>query len=345
MKMRYLGRTGLQVSAIGFGTATFGGNDEYYRAHGTLAGDEARRMIDVCRGAGVNLFDTSNVYSAGLAEQILGEALGSARDDVLISTKLRYPVGEGPNDAVLSRHHIIEACEASLRRLGTDRIDLLQLHEYDAATPWEETLRALDDLVRAGKVRYLGVSNFSAWMIMKMLTVSERRGWERVISHQASYSLIERNIEYDHVPMAESEGVGHIVWGPLAGGLLTGKYHRGEPGPEGARRTQIGDLAPIDEERAYDIVDVLREIAEVHNVTPSQVAINWLLVQPTVSSVLVGARREEQLADNLASVTWELEPAEIERLTTVSAVRVPYPAWHQRNHANDRPVGVGRAVP
>ncbi len=320
MPLRFLGATGLKVSTLGFGSATFGGSDEYYKAHGGTQVEEARHLVDLCLEAGVNFFDSSNVYSAGMAEEILGQALGKRRDDVILGTKLRYPVGDGPNDAGLSRHHVVRACEDSLRRLGCDHIDLLQLHEFDAATPLEETLSALDDLVHSGKVRYIGVSNFSAWMIMKALSISERRGWQRVVASQVSYSLIERDVEVELLPLGRSEGVGTVVWGPLAGGLLTGKWRRDAPPPEGSRRAAIGDLTPIDEERAYRIVDVAEEIAEARGVSISQVAVNWIRGKPGVTSVLLGARNERQLLDNLAAAEWELEPGEVERLDDASAL-------------------------
>lgn len=337
MRTRFLGRSGLQVSVVGFGSATFGGGDDYYRGIGSTQVDEARRMIDICLDHGVNFFDSSDAYSSGLAEEILGEAIGGRRDRVLIGTKLRYPTGTGPNDAGLSRHHILDACDSSLRRLKTDYIDLLQLHEVDPSTPLDETLRVLDDLVRAGKVRYLGVSNYSAWMIVKALAISEARGWERFISSQVSYSLIERDVEFELMPMAIDQGIGNVVWGPLAGGLLSGKFRRGLPAPAVTRRAVIGDLTPIDEEFVYDVVDVASEIADARGVTVAQVAINWALAQPSISSVLVGARTEEQLRDNLAAASWALGAEELQRLDRASAPRVPYPVWHQRDYASERP--------
>jgi len=345
MQMLYLGHSGLQVSALGFGTMTFGGAGDYFAGLGTQDVADARRLLDISIDAGVNLFDTSDIYSGGLAEEILGEALGTRRGRVIVATKIRFATGAGPNDAGLSRHHVLNAVDASLRRLNTDHIDLLQLHEIDPATPLDETLHAVDDLVRAGKVRYLGVSNYSAWMITKALGIAEARGWERIVSHQAYYSLACRDIEFELVPCALDEGFGHIVWSPLAGGFLSGKFRRGQEAPNDSRRGRgWGDIVPIEDERGLDTVEVAAEIAEARGVSVAQVAINWLRTRPTVSSVILGARREEQLVDNLAAATWDLTPEETERLDAVSSPRVPYPQWHQWDWAADRPVGPNRVA-
>jgi aryl-alcohol dehydrogenase-like predicted oxidoreductase len=334
MQMRFLGLTGLKVSTLGFGSVTFGGADKIAQAYGGVDLEAVRRQVEVCMDAGVNLFDTADAYSAGAAEEILGRALGKHRDQVLISTKLRYQLGPGSNDAGLSRYHIMRACDASLKRLGRDHIDLLYLHEIDVATPLEETVRALDELVRAGKVRYIGVSNFSAWMIMKALSIAERRGWERVIASQVSYSLIDRDCEVELLPLARSEGIGTVVWGPLAGGLLSGKWRRGSSPAEVTRRGEIGDPTPIDPERAFRIIDVAAEIAAVRGVSVAQVALNWIRHQAGVSSVLIGARTEKQLRDNLASAEWELQPEEVRMLDEVSAMTLldPHGPESQRGH-------------
>jgi aryl-alcohol dehydrogenase-like predicted oxidoreductase len=297
----------------------------------------ARRQIDMCRDAGVNLFDTADVYSAGLSEEILGEALGKDRDDVLVATKVRGDMGPGPNDGGLSRHHIVRACEASLRRLATDHIDLYQVHEWDGLTPHEETLSALDALVRSGKVRYVGSSNYTARQLMKSLWVADRNGLEPFVSEQIYYSLQARDAESELIPIAVDEGLGVLVWSPLAGGLLSGKYRRGQDAPEGTRRFEGWSEPPVhDEDRLYDTVDVLVELAEGHGVSAAQVALAYTLAKPAVTSVIVGARTEEQLADNLAAAGLALSDDEIRRLDDVSAVPLLYPYWHQANNAVGR---------
>jgi aryl-alcohol dehydrogenase-like predicted oxidoreductase len=331
MEMRRLGSSGLQVSALGFGTMTFGGT-ERFRSVGTTGVDEARRLIDLCLEAGVNLFDSADVYSEGASEEILGQALEGRRDDVILATKVHGRMGPGPNDVGQSRHHIIRGCEASLKRLGTDYVDLYQVHGFDALTPLEETLRALDDLVRAGKVRYIGCSNYSAWHLMKALGISERDGLERYISQQVYYSLVARELEYELVPLALDQGIGGLIWSPLAGGFLTGKFRRGQAGPQDTRRVQRGDPGTIDEERGYGIVDVLEEIAQAHDATIAQAALNWLLQKPGVTSVLIGARRQEQLVDNLKAASWQMSAEELRRLDEVSATPPIYPYWHQRRN-------------
>jgi aryl-alcohol dehydrogenase-like predicted oxidoreductase len=299
--------------------------------------DVATRQVDMCLDAGVNLIDTADVYSEGLSEEIVGKTLKGRRDRVLLATKARFAMGDGPNDAGLSRHHIIRACEASLRRMGTDYIDLFQVHEWDGATPLEETLDALDHLVRSGKVRYIGCSNYAGWHLMKALGVSERRGLQRFVSQQIYYSLQARDAEYELVPAGLDQGVGILVWSPLAGGLLSGKYRRGQDMPDGSRHLTDWNEPPVhDEEQLYDIVEVLVEVAEGRGVSPAQVALAWTLGRPGVSSVVVGARTEEQLADNLGAAELQLSLEERERLDEVSAPRLMYPYWHQAKSASER---------
>jgi len=336
MQYRQLGRSGLRVSVLTLGTMTFGGRGVFAKTGDTeVAG--ARRLVDRCLHAGINLFDTADVYSWGVSEQILGEVLRGRRDQVLITTKARMKMGDGPNDAGLSRQHLIAACEASLKRLGTDWIDLYQVHEWDGQTPLDETLRALDDLVRSGKVRYVGCSNYAGWQLMKALGISELQGLERFASQQIHYTLEAREAEYELVPIAIDQGVGILVWSPLAGGLLTGKYRRGQPHPPGSRHlTDWGEPPVRDEGRLYDIVDALVAIASERGVPPTQVALAWLLGRPGVCSLVVGARTEQQLIDNLGAVELELSGAERERLDHVSAPPLIYPYWHQAKTASDR---------
>ena len=292
----------------------------------------ARRQIDRCLEADVNLIDTADIYSNGLSEEILGEALGADRDDVLIATKVRGAMGDGPNDDGLSRHHIVRGVEASLRRLGTDYIDLYQVHEWDGLTPQEETLSALDALVQSGKVRYVGSSNYTARQLMKALWISDLRGWEPYVSQQIYYSLQARDAENELIPIAIEEGLGVLVWSPLAGGLLSGKYRRGQEAPEGTRRFEGWTEPPVrDEDGLYDTIDVLVEIGEGHGVSAAQVALAYTLAKPAVTSVIVGARTEEQLRDNLAAANLTLSPEEFDRLDTVSRVPLLYPYWHQAN--------------
>src|SRR5919199_218968 len=318
MQYRQLGASGLRVSVLTMGTMTFGGTGGFASV-GSTGVEEAGRQVDQCLDAGVNLIDTANVYSGGLSEEILGKVLEGRRDQVLVATKARMPMGEGPNDAGLSRHHLIRECEASLRRLGTDRIDLYQVHEWDGQTPLEETLAALDDLVRAGKVRYVGCSNYAAWQLMKALGVSERLHLERFVSQQIYYSLQAREPEYELVPAGLDQGVGIMVWSPLAGGLLSGKYRRGEQGPDGARQLTQWNEPPVrDPDQLYDIVDALVEIASDRGASAAQVALAWLLGRPGVASVIVGARTDEQLADNLKAAELELTKEERQRLDRVS---------------------------
>ena len=336
MDYRQLGHSGLRVSALTLGTMTFGGRDKFANV-GSTDVDGATRQVDMCLDAGINLIDTADVYSDGLSEEIVGRALRGRRERVLLATKARMPMGDGPNDAGLSRHHLIRACEASLRRLDTDYIDLYQVHEWDGATPLEETLDALDHLVDSGKVRYIGCSNYAGWHVMKALGISERRGYQRFVSQQIYYSLQARDAEYELVPVALDQGVGILVWSPLAGGLLSGKYRRDQDGPEGSRQLTDWNEPPVrDQDALYDIVDALVEIAEEHDASPAQVALAWTLGRPGVASVVIGARTDEQLADNLRAADLELSEEERTRLDELSAPPLLYPYWHQAKTANDR---------
>lgn len=333
MEYRQLGNSGLRVPVLSLGTATFGGGNDFFKAWGSTQVQEAKRMLDLCLDAGVNLFDTANVYSSGMAEEILGKASEGKRNRILISTKATFPMGEDPNDFGSSRLHLIKACEESLKRLGTDYIDIYHMHGFDANTPVEETLKALEHLIESGKVRYIACSNFSGWHLMKSLSVSERYGWNRYIAHQVYYSLLNRDFEWELMPLGIEEEVGTIVWSPLAAGKLTGKYRRNEPIPENSRVAQGG--SPVvnteaDEERLYDIVDVLGRIAEETGKSVAQIALNWVLQRPTVSNVIIGARNEEQLKQNLDAVGWQLSLEQIKKLDEVSETTPSYPYWHQR---------------
>jgi aryl-alcohol dehydrogenase-like predicted oxidoreductase len=324
------------VSALTLGTMGFGGTG-WASAVGTTDADGARRQIAMALDAGVNLIDTADVYSSGLSEEIVAEALPVAREDVLLATKVRMPMGDGPNDAGLSRHHIIRGCEASLRRLGTDYIDLYQVHEWDGQTPLEETLRALEDLVSSGKVRYIGASNYTGWQLMKALGISDHLGLPRFISQQIYYSLQARDAEYELVPVSVDQGLGILVWSPLAGGLLSGKYRRGVAAPAGSRHLGDWHEPPVyDEDKLYDTVDALVEVADAHGVSAAQVSLAWLLGRAAVTSVVVGARTEEQLADNLKAADLTLAVDEQRLLDEVSAMPLLYPHWHQANTSSDR---------
>ncbi|HEX2362926.1 MAG TPA: aldo/keto reductase [Jiangellaceae bacterium] len=336
MEYRQLGRSGLRVSALTMGTMTFGGKGNFASV-GSTAVDEAREQIDMCLDHGINLIDTADVYSGGASEEIVGQVVKGRREDVLLSTKVRFPIEEGPNDGGLSRHHIIRGCEASLRRLGTEYIDLYQVHEWDGVTPLEETLSALDHLIVAGKVRYVGASNYAAWQLMKALGVSERGRLPRFVSQQIYYSLQARDAEYELVPLSLDQGLGILVWSPLAGGLLTGKYRRGQQPPKGSRHLSDWGEPPVyDEDRLYDVVDVLVDIAESRNSSPAAVALAYTLAKPGVTSVIVGARTKEQLAANLAAAELVLADQEFARLDEVSRPPLLYPYWHQGKTARDR---------
>jgi aryl-alcohol dehydrogenase-like predicted oxidoreductase len=339
MDYRQLGSSGLRVSALTLGTMTFGGQGNFAKV-GSTDVTAARRQIDMCIDAGINLIDTADVYSRGAAEEIVGEVIGShppRRDELLLATKVRMRMGDGPNMEGLSRHHVIEGCEASLRRLRTDHIDLYQVHEWDGSVSLEETLAALDQLVRDGKVRYIGVSNYAGWQLMKALGISQRDGLARFVSQQIYYSLQERSAEYELIPAAIDQGLGTLVWSPLAGGLLSGKYRRGQNAPEGSRQFAGWDEPPVyDEDRLYDTIDALVEVGEAHGVSAAQIALAWLLTRPSVSSVIVGARTDEQLADNLQAASLTLSDAELDRLERVSRQPLLYPYWHQMATSADR---------
>jgi aryl-alcohol dehydrogenase-like predicted oxidoreductase len=338
MKYRQLGRSGLHGSTLTLGTMTFGGGGPFQKVGATdVAG--AQRQLDLCIDAGVNFVDTANIYSRGLSEEILGEALQAAgrRDKVLVATKVRFRMGDRPNDAGLSRHHIIAECEASLRRLRSNHIDLYQLHEWDGLTPLEETLEALDTLVRSGKVRYIGVSNYSAWHLMKAIGVAREHHYIQPIAQQIHYTLQAREAEYELVPATLDQGLGILVWSPLAGGLLSGKYRRGQKDPEGSRRFAGWNEPPVhDETKLFDIIDTLVAIGETNGVSAAQVALAWILERPGVTSAIIGARNEAQLVDNLKSADLVLTPQEHARLDDVSAPVLLYPYWHQVQTASDR---------
>ncbi|HGO6081033.1 aldo/keto reductase [Burkholderia cenocepacia] len=334
MEYRTLGRSGLQVPVLSFGAGTFGGTGPLFSAWGNTDVDEARRLIDICLDAGINLFDTADVYSDGASERVLGAALKGRRDQVLISTKTGLPTGDGPNDAGTSRARLVRAVDDALRRLDTDYIDLLQLHAFDAGTPVEEVMSTLDDLVRAGKLRYIGVSNFAGWQIMKSLAAADRHGWSRYVANQVYYSLVGRDYEWDLMPLGADQGLGALVWSPLGWGRLTGKIRRNAPLPEGSRLHETASYGPpVDDARLYDVVDALDAIAEETGKTVPQIALNWLLQRPTVSSVIVGARNEEQLRQNLGAVGWALTDAQVAKLDAASAVEAPYPYFPYRQQA------------
>jgi aryl-alcohol dehydrogenase-like predicted oxidoreductase len=336
MDYRQLGRSGLHISSLTLGTMTFGGQGNFAKVGDTdLEG--ARRQIDMCLDAGINLIDTADVYSTGRSEEIVGEVIESRRDDILISTKVRMTMGSGPNMSGLSRHHVISGCEASLRRLRTDHIDIYHVHEWDGLTPLEETLEALGHLVDSGKVRYVGVSNYTGWQLMKALGIAQREHLPRFVCQQIYYSLQERSAEYELIPLGIDQGLGTLVWSPLAGGLLSGKYRRGQDAPAGSRHLTDWNEPPVyDEDKLYDTVDVLVQVAESRSVSAAQVALAWLLGRPTVSSVVIGARTEEQLADNLAAAELVLSDEEIGRLEEASRPPLIYPYWHQHKTASDR---------
>lgn len=326
MEYRRLGSSGLKVPALSFGAGTFGGKGPLFSAWGNSDNAEARRLVDICIEAGVNLFDTADVYSDGASEEVLGAAIKGRRNDVLISTKMSLPMGDGPNDAGSSRSRLIKGVDDALRRLGTDHIDLMQLHAFDAGTPVEEVLSTLDTLVRAGKLRYVGVSNFAGWQLMKSLAAAEKHGYPRYVAHQVYYSLVGRDYEWELMPLGADQGVGALVWSPLGWGRLTGKIRRGQPWPEGSRLHDTASFGPpVDDDKLYDIVDVLDELAGETGRTIPQIAINWLLQRPTVSSVIIGARNEEQLRQNLGAVGWSLTAEQIGRLDKASGKTPAYP--------------------
>lgn len=340
MEYRQLGGSGFKVPVLCLGTGTFGGRGEFFQAWGGSDVAEATRLVDICLEAGLTMFDSADGYSGGAAEEILGQAIRGRRDQVIISTKGTFRAGPGPNDVGSSRFHLIRAVEGSLRRLGTDYIDLYQLHGFDAMTPVEEVLQTLDDLVRAGKIRYIGCSNFSGWHLMKSLAVSERYGLARYVAHQAYYSLIGRDYEWELMPLALDQKVGAVVWSPLGWGRLTGKIRRGAPLPAVSRlRSQVAAAGgpPVDEEYVYRVVDALDAVAAETGKSVPQIAINWLLQRPSVATVIIGARNEAQLRDNLGAVGWALTAEQIARLDAASAVTLPYPYWHQRGFKERNP--------
>lgn len=332
MEYRYLGGSGLKVPVLTLGTGTFGGKGPLFEAWGSSGVAEAKRLVDVSLEAGLTMFDSADVYSSGHAEEILGKAIEGRRDQVLISTKATFRTGDGPNDIGSSRHHLTQSIERSLKRLGTDYIDLFQLHGFDAQTPIEETLSTLDDLVRAGKIRYLGVSNFSGWHLMKSLALAEKYGWTRYVAHQAYYSLIGRSYEWELMPLAVDQKVGAVVWSPLGWARLTGKIRRGTPLPKDSRlQSQLNvDVGPpVEDEYLYRVVDALDEIAAETGKTVPQIAINWLLQRPTVSTIVIGARNEEQLKQNLGAVGWNLTAEQVAKLDAASTTPLAYPYFHQ----------------
>jgi aryl-alcohol dehydrogenase-like predicted oxidoreductase len=326
MEYRQLGSSGLRVPALTFGAATFGGQGPLFSAWGQSDAAQARRLVDICLDAGLTMFDTADVYSNGESERILGEAIRGRRDKVLISTKTGLPMGDGPHDWGVSRARLLRAVDEALVRLGTDHIDLLQLHAFDASTPTEELIGTLDLLISAGKVRYAGVSNYPGWQLMKAQAIAERRGWPRLVAHQVYYSLIGRAYEADLMPLAADQGIGALVWSPLGWGRLTGKIGRGRPVPAGSRLHETEQFAPpVETDHLYRVIDALEAVAAETGKTVPQVAINWLLRRPTVSSVIIGARDERQLVDNLGAVGWELTPEQVLALDAASAVLPPYP--------------------
>lgn len=340
MEYRHLGLSGFKVPVLSLGTGTFGGEGEFFRAWGETDVSQARNLIDICLDAGVTLFDSADIYSSGASESILGEALKGRRDKAIISTKATFRRFDetGPNNVGSSRFHLINAVDAALKRLQTDYIDLFQLHGFDAKTPVEETLSTLDDLVRAGKIRYTGVSNFSGWHLQKSLDVAQRYGYPRYVAHQAYYSLIGRDYEWELMPLGIDQGVGAVVWSPLGWGRLTGKIRRGQAAPATARILKTANMAPpVSDELLYRVIDALDEIAEETGKTVPQIALNWLLQRPTVSTVLIGARDEEQLRQNLGAVGWTLTPEQVGKLDAASKVRPAYPYWHQEGFSERNP--------
>jgi aryl-alcohol dehydrogenase-like predicted oxidoreductase len=328
MEYRFLGASGFRVPVLGFGAGTFGGKGPLFSAWGHTDTQEARRLIDICLEAGVNLFDTADVYSDGASEIILGEALKGRRDQAILSTKLSLRAGDGPNDVGASRHHLVTGVERALKRLGTDYIDLLQLHHFDAMTPVESVMSTLDDLVRAGKVRYLGASNFSGWHLMKSQAIADRYGYARFVANQTYYSLVGRDYEWELMPLGIDQGIGAVVWSPLGWGRLTGRIRRGQPLPANSRLHETAVYAPpVDDERLYRVIDVLDEIAAETGRSVPQIALNWLLQRPTVSTVLIGARNEQQLRQNLGAIGWALTAEQMNRLDAASTIMPPYPYY------------------
>jgi aryl-alcohol dehydrogenase-like predicted oxidoreductase len=349
MEFRTLGRSGFKVPLLSFGTMTFGEGDGFFRAFGSTDVRGAKRLVDICLEAGANMLDTADVYSQGQSEEVVGQAIAGRRDRVIISTKASFRMGPGPNDVGNSRHHLIQACEASLRRLGTDYIDVYHLHGYDALTSPEETLGAMETLVTSGKVRCLGCSNFSGWHLMKSLATSDRYGWPRMAAHQAYYSLVNRDFEWELMPLAADQQVSTIVWSPLGWGRLTGKVRRGQPLPAVSRLEKTAQAGPqVPDEHLYRVVDAIDGVAAETGKSVSQVALNWVMHRATVASVIMGARTEEQLRQNLGAVGWRLAPEHVARLDAASAVPMPYPYWHQQGVAPERnplPISLSVVLP
>jgi aryl-alcohol dehydrogenase-like predicted oxidoreductase len=341
MEYRQLGNSGLKVSVLSFGAGTFGGGSEFFRAWGETGFEEATRLVDICLDAGVNLFDTANIYSKGLSEEILGKAIAGKRQRLLISSKATFPMGDGPNDLGSSRSHLIGACEDSLRRLGTDYIDIYHMHGFDATTPVEETLSTLNNLVTSGKVRYIACSNFSGWHLMRSLAVSDRFGWASYVGHQVYYSLIGREYEWELMPLGLDQKVGALIWSPLGWGRLTGKLRRGQPPPEVSRLPKTSGMGPqVSDEHLFKVVEAIDEVARETGKSVPQIALNWLLQRPTVSTVIFGARNAEQLQQNLGAAGWSLTAPQIAKLDAASKVTRPYPYWHQAQFAQRNPLPV-----
>jgi aryl-alcohol dehydrogenase-like predicted oxidoreductase len=338
MEYRTLGKSGLKVPVLSFGTGTFGGGTEFFKAWGASDVAEATRLVDICLEAGVNLFDTADIYSDGLSETVLGKAVAGRRDKVLISTKATFRMGDGPNDLGSSRHHLIAACDASLRRLGTDYIDIYHLHGFDALTPVEEVLGTLDNFIQSGKVRYIACSNFSGWHLMKSLDAADRYGWARYVGHQVYYSLINREYEWELMPLGADQGVGALVWSPLGWGRLTGKIRRGQPLPAESRLHKTSEQGPpVENEHLFKVIDALDVVAKETGKSVPQVALNWLVQRPTVATVIIGARNEQQLRQNLDATGWNLSAEQIARLDRASDVTPIYPYWHQRQFVERNP--------
>jgi aryl-alcohol dehydrogenase-like predicted oxidoreductase len=341
MDYRQLGHSGLKVSSLSFGAGTFGGKGDFFQAWGSTDVQGAKRIIDICLDAGVNLFDTADIYSNGASEEVLGEAMQGKRDQLLISSKATFRFGDGPNNVGSSRYHLIRSCEQSLKRLKTDRIDIYHMHGFDATTPIDETIEALDTLVKTGKVRYIACSNFSGWHLMKSLAISARYGWARYVAHQVYYSLIGREYEWELMPLGIEEKVGALVWSPLGWGRLTGKIRRGQPLPEVSRLHKTAAMGPqVEDEYLYKVVDALDAIAKETGKSVTQIALNWLLQRPTISSLIIGARTEEQLKENLGAVGWNLPPDQIKLLDSASERPRIYPYWHQAQFTERTPLAV-----
>jgi aryl-alcohol dehydrogenase-like predicted oxidoreductase len=341
MEYRQLGNSGLMVPVLSFGTGTFGGGNDFFKAWGNSDVSEARRFVDICLEAGLNMFDTADVYSRGISEQILGQAIAGRRHDLLISTKATFRMADGPNELGSSRHHLIRSCEGSLRRLGTDYIDIYHMHGFDATTPVEETLRTLDNLVQSGKVRYIACSNFSGWHLMKSLAVADRYGWTKYVAHQAYYSLVGREFEWELMPLGLDQKVATIVWSPLGWARLTGKIRRSSPVPHVSRLHTTSEFGPpVDNEYLYRVVDALDEVAKEMGKPVPVIALNWLLQRPTVANIVIGARNEEQLRQNLRAVGWKLTPQQMAKLDKASDTTPIYPYWHQRQFAERNPLPI-----